>query len=187
MHMRVGLSVVSIAVAVTIAAPAGPAAATAAPDATDAAAKPLLRLNGIGPLKLGMTRAAAVKTGWLARRGTGCPLGGPPLPITYRVRGAKVPSGVRGMAEFVRGRLRNLSFTRGVRTATGVVVGQTTVTGMVAAYHRAGFRASARFEETFQGTFVTVRRRAGGRQVIGAFGEGLVVQILAIRRVQVCE
>ena len=46
-----------------------------------------LRLDGVGPLKLGMRVTAARQTGWLAGRRTGCPLGGPPLPVTYRLSG----------------------------------------------------------------------------------------------------
>jgi hypothetical protein len=150
-----------------------------------AGAATLLRLNGIGPLKLGMTRADAVATGWLAQRQTGCPLGGPPLPITYRLTGANAPSGIRGTAEFTGGRLRNLSFTRGVRTAAGVRVRHTTIAGMVRRYKDAGFKARAEHSDVFGGSFVTVKR--GKRSVIGGFGEGSRVTILALRHVPVCE
>jgi hypothetical protein len=84
----------------------------------------VLRLDGIGPLRLGMTRTAALATGWLAGRSPGCPLGGAP-PITYRFTGANAPKGIKGSAEFADGRLTTLSFTRGVRTSTGVTVGRT--------------------------------------------------------------
>lgn len=144
----------------------------------------VLRLDGIGPLHLGMTRAAALGTGWLAGRRPGCPLGGTP-PITYRFTGAKAPRAIRGSAEFVDDRLSTLSFTRGVRTSTGVTVGRTTATRMVARYRAAGFTASARFESTFQGTFVRVRRH--GRDVVGAFADSSVVTIVAIPAVAVCE
>jgi hypothetical protein len=155
--------------------------------ATDAAAATLLRLNGIGPLHLGMTRADALATGWLAHRTTGCPLGGPPLPIVYRLSGPSAPSGVRGTAEFDRGRLRTLSFTRGVRTAVGVVVGRTTTSDMVARYRAAGFRARATFEEVFAGTFVTVKRPGSTRFVISGFADADVVTTLGIPAVPVCE
>jgi hypothetical protein len=144
----------------------------------------VLRLDGIGPLHLGMTRTAALATGWLAGRGSGCPLGGTP-PITYRFTGAKAPKGIRGSAEFSGGRLRTLSFTRGVRTSTGVTVGRTTTARMATRYRSAGFTASARFVSTFQGTFVRVKRH--GRDVVGGFGEGSVVTIVAIPTVSVCE
>jgi hypothetical protein len=142
---------------------------TGASPVASQAAPTTLRLDGIGPLRLGMTRAAALRTGWLARRGTGCELGGDPLPITYRLSGARAPTGVGGTAEFdgASKRLTNLSFTRGVRTATGVVVGQTTARGMVNRYRDAGFTARAQFVDTFLGTFVTVTRR--GQQRIGGF------------------
>ena len=117
-------------------------------------------------------------------RGSGCPLGGTP-PNTYRFTGAKAPKAIKGSAEFDGGRLTTLSFTRGVRTSTGVTVGRTTTARMVARYRAAGFTASARFVSTFQGTFVRVRRH--GRDVVGGFGEGNVVTIVAIPAVPVCE
>lgn len=137
--------------------------------ASAAQAAATLRLDGIGPLRLGMTRTAALDTGWLARRGRGCELGGPPIPITYRLSGPRAPSGVVGVAEFDNGRLRNLSFTRGVRTATGVVVGVSTANEMVSRYRAAGFAARAEFVDTFAGTFVNVKRN--GRQTIGGFAD----------------
>jgi hypothetical protein len=48
-----------------------------------------------------------------------------------------------------------------------------------------GFTASARYESTFQGTFVRVRRH--GRDVVGGFAEGSVLTIIAIPMVAVCE
>lgn len=151
-------------------------------------AKPaLLRLDGIGPLKLGMTRTAALETGWLAHRGRGCPLGGPPVPITYRIDGPQAPKGVRGSVEFVRGRLRIMSFSRGVRTATGVVAGRTTPAGMVRRYRDAGFSASSEFVATFQATFVDVRRKSTRKQVIGGYATGRVVERLAIPFVPTCD
>jgi hypothetical protein len=154
--------------------------------AGQAAGATLLRLDGIGPLHLGMTRAAAVATGWLAHRTTGCELAGPPLPVVYRFTGPRAPRGIVGDAEFDRGRLRNLSFTRGVRTAVGVRVGSTTTSDMVVRYRRAGFVASARFDHVFDGTFVTVRRPRG-HVVIGGFGAHARVTTLAIPFVPVCE
>jgi hypothetical protein len=154
------------------------------PPAASPASTTVLRLDGIGPLHLGMTRTAALATGWLADRGSGCPLGGTP-PITYRFSGAKAPEATKGSAEFADGRLTALSFTRGVRTSTGVTVGRTTTARMVARYRAAGFTASASFVSTFQGTFVRVKRH--GHDVVGGFGEGSVVTIVAIPTVPVCE
>lgn len=152
-----------------------------------AASDTLLRLNGIGPLRLGMSRSAALATGWLAHRTSGCPLGGPPLPIVYRLAGRRAPRGLSGTAEFDGGKLRVLSFTRGVHTRVGVTVGRTTVGAMVHRYRAAGFRASAQYLSTFQGTFVTVRRSARGPQLLGAFASANVVETLAVPDVPVCE
>jgi hypothetical protein len=150
----------------------------------------LLRLDGIGPLKLKMTRTAALDTGWLGGRGTGCELGGPPLPITYKFTGAKAPAGVRGTVEFNKNKLTSFAFDKGVRTATGVVVGKTTVGSMVTRYRNAGFKASSRYDSTFQGTFVTIRRKKGGPQVLGGFAAGKtakVVTTLGLPFVPVCD
>jgi hypothetical protein len=166
-----------------LAAMAGAALGVPATEA-GAASTTVVRLDGVGPLHLGMTRSAALATGWLAERRPGCPLGGRP-PITYRLTGPQAPRTIRGSAEFENHRLSTLSFTRGVRTSTGVTVGRTTAARMVARYRTAGFTASARFESTFQGTFVRVRRH--GRDVVGGFADASVVTIIAIPAVSVCE
>ncbi|MCW2990235.1 MAG: hypothetical protein JWM73_829 [Solirubrobacterales bacterium] len=146
----------------------------------------LLRLDGIGPLKLGMSRTSALATNWLSNRHTGCKLGGKPYPIDYDVAGSAAESGIDGSAEFVGGKLSSFSFIKGVRTATGVVPGKTTVAGMVKRYRDAGFKVSARYDETFAGTFVTVKRQ-GGKQVLGGFADEKVVGILGLPYVPLCE
>jgi hypothetical protein len=165
---------------------AGPVGA-AGQAAVRGAALPVLRLDGVGPVSLGMTEVAAVKTGWLAKRDTGCPLGGPPLPVTLRFTGPKAPPGLGGIAEFVKGRLINLSFTAGVRTTAGVEVGRTTFARMVQIYRGKGFTASARYDDVFVGTFVTAER--GGRTRIGAFADGSDkrIGILAVPHVPLCD
>jgi hypothetical protein len=130
-----------------------------------------------------MTRAAAVKTGWLADRAPGCELASP-RPITYLFTGPKAPGGLRGSAQFDSGRLSVISFSRGVRTRVGVRIGAPTAR-MVSKYRNAGFGASSMFSPTFAGTFVTVKR--GGRQVLGAFARGGHVKSLAVPAVPVCE
>lgn len=176
MSIRTRLALPLAACAVAFAGP---------PASADAPSPVRLRLDGIGPLKLGMSRTAALATGWLSNRGTGCKLGGPPFAITYRLRGAKAPAGLRGSVEFNRGKLTDMAFTRGVRTVTGVTVGVTTASRMAARYRSAGFSATAAFDNTFQGTFVRVMR--GGKDVLGAFADKSVIDTLAIPRVSVCE
>ena len=147
----------------------------------------LLRLDGIGPLKLGMSRMAALDTNWLSGQHSGCPLGGKPYPIDYDLKGSAAPAGITGSAEFTGGKLTNFAFTKGVRTSTGVVAGKTTITGMVTRYRNAGYKVSARYETTFAGTFVSVRRRHGGPQVIGAFSDGKVIHSIGVPYVPICE
>jgi hypothetical protein len=106
-------------------------------------------------------------------------------PITYRFTGRKAPRAIKGFVEFENDELTTMSFTRGVRTSTGVRVGRTTAARMVARYRAAGFTASARFESTFQGTFVRIRRH--GRDVVGGFADAGAVTIVAIPAVSVCE
>jgi hypothetical protein len=162
--------------AAILVAPAGPAGA---------ASTTTLRLDGIGPLKLGMSRTAAVKTGWLSNRGTGCELAGPPLPIAYQLKGAAAPKGLTGSAEFNGGKLTSLSFRKGVRTAAGVVVGTTTTAQMVSRYKAKGYKAKATFSSLFGGTFVDVTKN--GKHVIGGFAPGKVVRDLAIPDIGTCE
>lgn len=144
-----------------------------------------LRLNGIGPLKLGMSRMAALDTGWLSNRHTGCPLGGKPYPIDYDLEGSAAPSGIDGSVEFVGGEATNMSFRSGVRTSTGVVPGKTTWAGMVKRYRDAGLKASARYDDTFQGTFVRVK--LNGKQVMGGFADDKIVEVIGIPYVPTCE
>ena len=173
------------ALALLVVVASSSASALAYPSVEGQTTSTLLRLDGIGPLRLGMTRQAALSSGWLAHRAPGCELAGTPRPITYRLTGAKAPLGIAGTAEFDHNRLQTLSFTRGVRTAQGVEVGHTTAKQMVARYRTAGFGASARFDTTFQATFVTIRRN--GKQVIGGLAERGPLSILGIPYVPVCE
>lgn len=145
----------------------------------------LLRLDGIGPLKLGMSQTAGVGTKWLSNRGTGCVLGGKPYPVTYRLDGPKAPKGINGGAEFNDGKLTSLTFRSGVRTAVGVVPGQTTWAGMAARYRDAGFKVQTRFDATFQGTFVHVRR--SGKSVMTAFADKKVIDTLGVPYLPLCE
>lgn len=146
----------------------------------------LLRLDGIGPLSMGMSRTAALDTNWLSNRHSGCPLGGKPYPIDYDIEGAEAPAGLKdATAEFTNGVLSNLAFTGGVRTATGVVPGKTTWASMVKRYRDAGFKVSSHYLDTFGGTFVNVKRK--GKQVIGGFAQGKVVTSIGVPYVPVCE
>lgn len=144
-----------------------------------------LTFSGIGPLKLGMKLQTAVGTGWLTRRGTGCPLGGKPYPVTYSFTGRKAPRGIKGTAQFSRGKLQVLSFGAGVTTDAGLTVGKATIHEMVSLYRRRGDKVSTQFDKTFGGTFVTVRHH--GKVVMQGFGAHSRLQMLAIPFVPVCD
>ncbi len=146
---------------------------------------PVLRLDGIGPLRLGMSRAEAVATGWLSDPGPGCELGGPPLPVVYRLKGPKAPAGIVGTAEFDRGTLRVFAFSAGVRTSFGVAVPGGTVGDLLKRARAAGLSATSAYDETFAGRFVTVNR--GGKQVLGAFADQSGIATIAVPYVPVCE
>jgi hypothetical protein len=151
----------------------------------------LLALNGVGPLRLGMSKVAAVGTGWLAQPHSGCPLGGKPYPVTYQLSGSRAPKGIAGVATFDRGKLTDLSFTAGVRTAAGVQPGTTTVNGMKAAYGKPPFHATSNYEDTFGATFVFVFKANGSEPVISgtATGKGgaKVIGQLGIPDVPTCD
>jgi len=135
--------------------------------AAPAQAATLLRLDGIGPLKLGMSRMAALDTNWLSGQHSGCPLGGKPYPIDYGLKGSAAPAGITGSAEFTGGKLTDFA--------------------LVTRYRNAGYRVSARYETTFAGTFVSVKRKHGGPQVIGAFSDGKVIHSIGVPDVPICE
>jgi hypothetical protein len=148
----------------------------------------LIRLDGIGPLKLGMSRMTALETGWLGPRSTGCTLGGKPYPVDYALTGAMAPAGIKGSAEFQQGKIANMSFTGGVRTATGVVPGTTSWPSMVKKYRAAGFKVRARYDSTFVGTFVTVKRKKGAPVVMTGFAEkGKAIGQIGIPYIPLCE
>jgi hypothetical protein len=170
--------------AVVAAVLALPLAATARPSA-DPARFPVLRVDGIGPLRLGMTEAEAKATGWLSGKGTGCELGGLPLPVTYKLLGMRAKPGIAGTVEFQGGKLRSMAFTKGVRTTFGVAVGISTTAAMVARGEAAGFEGVARYDDTFAGTFVALWRF--GIHKMGGFAEKKVVTVIGIPYVPVCE
>src|SRR3954451_10041391 len=148
----------------------------------------LLRLDGVGPLKVCASRPSALATDWLSNRHSGCKLGGKPYPIDYDLPGAKAPAGLDGSAEFIGGKLVSLTFTKGVRTATGVLPRITSWPSMVKRYRDAGFKVLARYDETFAGTFVTVKRRKGGDLVMTGFAEkGKAVGTLGVPFIPLCE
>ncbi|WP_236550726.1 hypothetical protein [Cyanobium sp. Copco_Reservoir_LC18] len=164
---------------------AGSAWAPASAWADGRGSTPVLRLDGIGPLRLGMGRADAVATGWLSDPGPGCELGGPPVPVVYKLKGPKAPPGVAGTVQFEQGTLRVMAFSAGVRTTFGVALPGGTVNDLVKRARAAGLSATSAYDETFAGRFVTVNR--GGQQVLGAFATKSAIDTIAVPYVPVCE
>ena len=148
-------------------------------------AAPVLRLDGIGPLKLGMGQAAALDTGWLSDRQQGCPLGGKPYPVGFSLDGRKAPKAIKARVEFNNSKLTTVTATGGVRTALGVVPGRTTWAGMASRYRNAGYKVSTRYDEVFQGTFVQVR--SNGENVMTGFAETKVVAMVGVPYIPLCE
>ena len=146
---------------------------------------PVLRLDGIGPLRLGMGRAEAAATGWLSDPGPGCELAGTPPPVVYRFKGPKAPAGIVGTVEFDRDTLRVFAFSAGVRTSFGVSIPGGTVGDLLKRARAAGLSATSVYDPTFAGRFVTVNR--GGQQVLGAFARQNAIATLAVPYVPVCD
>ena len=145
---------------------------------------PVLRLDGIGPLRLGMSRAEAVATGWLSDPGPGCELAGPGL-VVYRLKGPKAPAGIVGTVEFDKGTLRVFALSAGVRTTFGVVLPGGTVGDLLKRARAAGLSATSVYDPTFAGRFVTVNQK--GKQVLGAFATKSAIDTIAVPYVPVCE
>ncbi len=154
---------------------AAPAGAASAPTR--------VRLDGVGPITLGMTRADAAKTGWLSNPHRNCPDKGT-VANGYELHGAKAPGGLGASVAFAGGTLRAISLEKGARTQTGVTVGVSTLTRMASAYRAAGYQVKAKRYPTVGGTYVTVRRK--GIIVVQGFGTGKLVQTLGLPFIPVC-
>lgn len=148
------------------------------------AARTTVRNNGIGPLKIGMKRSAALKTGWLSGRAPGCELA-IPAPITYQLNGPDAPAPIEGSAEFNRHRLTSLVFSKGVKTKTKVIPGRTSIRRAASLLRRGGYKARTRYDDTFQVTFLTATRKR--RQRFGGYAEKRRLQVLGVPYVPLCE
>ena len=150
--------------AVVVTAPAG--ADRSAPDAVVAArrtASPTtLRLDGIGPLRLGMSRNSAYAFGLLRSSTETCLGAKPPLPVSYASDGPRATPGVRFTAYFTGGRngkLTHVMVYDGARTELGIRPGVSTAAQMIARYKRAGYTVKTEWRGDLGATFVNVTRR----------------------------
>ena len=170
------LASLALLAAVVVAAPA--TADRSAPDAAAAARRApsgtTLRLDGIGPLRLGMTRNAAYKTGVIRSHSDTCLDRKKPLPISYGSDGPRVAPGAKFISYFRggrNGRLTHIFASSGVRTQLGIRPGVSTAPEMIRAYRRAGYTVRSRTRRDFAGvTFLDVLSR--GRVVMTAVTNG---------------
>lgn len=172
-----------------IAAVAAGGLVAGAGSAGGAASPATVRVDGVGPLKLGMTRAAAVRTGWLSDRTTGCELAGKPYPLVYRLDGKGAPAAVDGTATFANGRLTLFTFTAGVRLANGTTPGVTTLQQAKARFSAAPYSAQITTSQLDGSKMLRVRK--SGRDAFEAFtktpdGKG-PISLLGVPYVPVCD
>jgi hypothetical protein len=127
-----------------------------------------IRFDGIGPLRIGMTRDEVRATGWFRSTSTSytCFTNPLPLPTFASPDGPRAAPGATLTAYFRGGdgTLTHIMFANGARTALGIRPGLSTGLQMVAAYRRAGFTVRTSFHSEYNGTFVDVVRR--GRVVM---------------------
>ncbi len=174
------LTPLAVVSAVAVAAPAG--ADRPAPDAIVAARRAAspstLRLDGIGSLRLGMTRSAAYATGVLRSSSQIC-LDRKSPPVAYVSDGPRATPGVKVTAYFPSGRnsrLTHLIASSGATTELGIRPGVSTAAQMIARYRRAGYAVKTQWIDDLGLTLVNVSRR--GRPVIA----GMVNTRLSARR-----
>ncbi len=106
----------------------------------------VLRSTGIGPLKLGMTEKAALKSGWLKpkRYTTSYSDNFRPRYDTYRIGGPAVPRGLRGEVLLGLNGSRKVAFiriTHGATTELGIRPQYDTLAGMKRVYEENGWKA----------------------------------------------
>jgi hypothetical protein len=77
-----------------------------------------------------------------------------------------------------------MAFSAGVRTTFGVALPGGTVNDLVKRARAAGLSATATYDQTFAGRFVTVNR--DGEQVLGAFATKSAIETIAVPYVPVC-
>lgn len=137
---------------------------------------------GFGPLRLGMSEAAATDTGFIGAIGTGCELSG--------TRGAELRPAATGDAQgqvtFDRGSLAAVTVTDGAATAEGVAVGHT-LSRVREVYADATVSVNRTTEETFGVWVVEVTRGDGGAYGMLVDPESRQVTQIAVPRVQFCE
>lgn len=134
-----------------------------------------IRLDGIGPLRLGMTRRAATATGWLRSSSETCNDRAGALPQVMRADGPRAAPAVNLSAYFrsgANGKLTHLMFSGGARTELGIRPGVSTAAQMIARYRRAGFAVRSSYSRDYGGTFVEARRH--GKLVMTGLAPGRV-------------
>jgi hypothetical protein len=158
---------------------AGGAAAAIATSAGGATSHPAITAAGVGPVKLGATAKALQRKGLIGKLTTGCELAGP------GTRAARVKA-FRGTVGFTMSNPRKVNVIavngRGPR-ARGVEVGNR-LADIKKAYK--GVKVDKTLEDTFQGDFVRVPKKSGGRFEFFVSTKTVKIETIGVPSIPVC-
>jgi hypothetical protein len=159
---------------------AGGAAVAIATTAGGATSHPAITAAGVGPVKLGATAKALQAKGLIGKLTTGCELAGPGT----RAASVKSFKGTVGFTMTKTRRVNVIAVTGPGPRARGVEVGDT-VSAIRKAYKTV--KVDTSLEDTFQGDFVRVPKKAGGP--IGFFVSSKTgrIETIGVPNVPVCE
>lgn len=159
---------------------AGGAAVAIAASAGGATSHPAITRAGVGPVKLGAKADALRDKGLIGRLTTGCELAGP------GTRAARVKA-FRGTVGFTMSNPRRVNVIavngRGPQ-ARGVEVGDT-LADIRKVYK--GVTVDKTLEDTFQGDFVRVPKRSGGRIEFFVSTKTGRIETIGVPRIPICE
>jgi hypothetical protein len=174
---RLGVSAALVGVAALVTG-AGAAPADVAPAGTNT---PTIGPKGVGAVKLGKRYVTLRRQGLVGKIRPGCELGGP------NTRSAPLKRPLRGSVDLTRTstrKVRNITITRGGRTARGIAIGST-LEQIQTAYP--GADVDRNTEEVFQFTLVTVPKSDGGRFQFAVSTETGKTVAIGIPGIAVCE
>lgn len=161
---------------------------TATQPGTTSPAQPSLTLglDGIGPLKIGMSESAAENTGWLSdRQVPWCPFASETDP-SYQLEGPEAPAELDGLVIFMEGSLNQIVVRAGAATGEGIGIGTSTLDDLTEAYGTRGYQVDSysRFED--YDDFATVNR-GDETHLMAALGSGGEISLLGVPHLSVCD